>query len=370
VATGIAADGGIAIADPNPAFGQTTLTRYLNGFTVAGQKVLAGIAGAVRLLPQAPPPPGPGFLVFGTGSIAISSVAGQCGPSLQFPATAAVAGVTPASPPGSLYFYPCATSQSANQVDIVAPAQFFATFTDLAPNGASVPFNGSNQASFEVTRSGAAWTAAPVSLSIMPPGVVNGASYTNQIAPGSFLSIFGTGLAGAGAPATLQINGEPLAIVAAIPFQINAQVPFDVAPGPATLTVTDALGAAQQAIAISPVAPAIFSISPGQPAVANQDNTFNMPSNPAPRGGWLVIYATGLGPVSVSGDLRPANTPVSVVIGGVELPAAYAGLSPSLRYGIDQVNVQLPLTLPPGQALPLYLKQGDATSNTVMVAIQ
>jgi uncharacterized protein (TIGR03437 family) len=96
-----------------------------------------------------------------------------------------------------------------------------------------------------------------------------------------------------------------------------------------------------------------------------------MPSNPVERGGWLVIYATGLDPVSVSGDLQPANTPVTMVIGGVELPTAYAGLSPGLRYGIDQVNVQLPLTLPPGLALlPPYLKQGDAISNTVTVAIQ
>ena len=58
---------------------------------------------------------------------------------------------------------------------------------------------------------------------------------------------------------------------------------------------------------------------------------------------------------------------MSVVIGGFELPAAYAGLSPGLRYGVDQVNVQLPLTLPPGLALPLYLKQGGATSNTCLL---
>jgi uncharacterized protein (TIGR03437 family) len=367
VATGIGADGSITIADPNPAFSQTNLNQYLSGFTAHEQTVKAGIAGAIQLVPQAPPAPGPGFLVFGTGPIIISSVAGQCGLSLQFPDTASVAGVTPVSQPGSIFFSPCSAFQSTYEVDITVNVTqaVQAQFTDLSPNGASAAFNGTNHLSFAVVRSGSVWTTAPVSLSITPPGVVNGASYTAQVAPGSFVSIFGTGLASA-----VQINGEPLTVVAAIPFQINAQIPFDIEPGPATVTVTDALGTAQQAITISPAAPAIFSISPTQAAITNQDNTLNMPSNPAPRGGWLVIYATGLGPVSVSGDLRPANTPVSVVIGGVELPATYAGLSPGLRYGVDQVNVQLALTLPPGQALPLYLKQGEATSNTVTVAIQ
>ena len=46
VATGVAADGSVLISDPDPSFGQTNLNGYLNG--------LATLAGAVRLLPQAP----------------------------------------------------------------------------------------------------------------------------------------------------------------------------------------------------------------------------------------------------------------------------------------------------------------------------
>jgi uncharacterized protein (TIGR03437 family) len=364
VATGIATDGSITIADTNPAFGQTNLKAYLNGFTAAGQKVQGSIAGAVRLVPQTPAQTG--FLVFGNAPIIITSSAGQCGLSLQFPDSAALAGVTPATPPGSLNFSSCAASQSMYQADISAAGPISATFLDLSPNGVSAVFTGTNYVSFQVVRSGSSWKAVPPSLSINSSGVLNGASYTNQIAPGSFISIFGTGLSGA----TVQVNGEPLPIVAATPFQINGQVPFDLASGPVNVTVTGALGTIQQAVTISPTAPAIFSISPSQAAITNQDNTLNMPTNPALRGGWLVIYGTGLGPVSGSGQFQPANTPVTVVIGGVEMPAAYAGLSPSLRYGVDQVNVQLPLTLPPGLALPLYLKQDGAVSNPVMVAIQ
>lgn len=46
VGTGVAADGSVLISDPDPSFGQTNLNGYLNG--------LATLAGAVRLLPQAP----------------------------------------------------------------------------------------------------------------------------------------------------------------------------------------------------------------------------------------------------------------------------------------------------------------------------
>jgi len=38
--------------------------------------------------------------------------------------------------------------------------------------------------------------------------------------------------------------------------------------------------------------------------------------------------------------------------------------------GLYQANVILPSALPPGLALPLFLKQGFAVSNAVTVAVQ
>jgi uncharacterized protein (TIGR03437 family) len=144
---------------------------------------------------------------------------------------------------------------------------------------------------------------------------------------------------------------------------------LDIAPGTATLKVTSANGSAQQPIVISPVAPAIFTISPGEAAITNQDNTPNTPSNPADRGSYLVIYGTGFGAVTSSGGLSRANTPVSAVIGGTTVPAAFAGLTPG-TIGLYQANVQIPASLPPGSSLALYLQQGSAVSNTVTVAIR
>ena len=77
-------------------------------------------------------------------------------------------------------------------------------------------------------------------------------------------------------------------------------------------------------------------------------------------------FAAWVGAVSAAGA---ATMPLSVVIGGLEIPAAYAGVSFG-GTGLNQANVLLPATMPPGLALPLYLKQGSVVSNTVTVAIQ
>jgi uncharacterized protein (TIGR03437 family) len=164
----------------------------------------------------------------------------------------------------------------------------------------------------------------------------------------------------------VQINGQAAKVVAATPFQVNARAPSTVSPGAVTLTVSSANGSAQQPVAITSVAPAIFSISATQAAITNVDNTLNTPANPAQRGSYLIVYATGFGAVSAAGA---ATTPLSVVIGGLTIPATYAGTS-SGGAGLNQANVLLPAAMPPGLALPLYLKQGNVVSNTVTVAIE
>ena len=146
-------------------------------------------------------------------------------------------------------------------------------------------------------------------------------------------------------------------------------IPLTVPPGPAEISVTSPYGNARREITIRDVAPAIFTIGPDQAAVANQDNRLNTPASPAIRGSFLVIYATGLGAVSRVGALDRVVTPVTAVIGGAEIPAAFAGLTPG-SIGLYQANVQVPASLPPGLSLPLYLKQASAVSNTVRVAIQ
>jgi uncharacterized protein (TIGR03437 family) len=134
--------------------------------------------------------------------------------------------------------------------------------------------------------------------------------------------------------------------------------------------VRSAFGEARQNVEVWDVAPAIFLLgSPAVGAVVNQDGGLNGPSAPLARGQTLVIYATGLGAVTARGGLSVAVQPVTVVLNGVELAAAYAGLTPGYA-GLYQVNVTIPVTNPPGLVLPLALKQGGRLSNSVLVAVQ
>jgi uncharacterized protein (TIGR03437 family) len=368
VATGIASDGGLAIADPNPAFGQTSLSGYLNGFHSAGGGAVQGVlSGAVRLLPQAPS--SPGFLVIESAPVSVASGAGTCGQTLQFPDSASVTGATPANSPGTLYFRACDGAAGPYQLDIEGQAFYLGTFTDLSQTGTVAFVGGDRPASSLIVQNGAQWTLASLQASIAAGGIVNAASFTGDIAPGGLISIYGTGFVRSGVDTTVQVNGEPATLLAVLPFQINAQVPLDIAPGPATLSVNTGNGSAQQSMTVAGAAPAIFSITPTLAAITNLNNSLNSPSNPAFRGSAIVVYCTGLGTVAQAGPLSVASTPVSIVLGGTELPTAFAGLTPGL-IGLYQVNVLLPTAVPPGLYLPLYLKQAGVTSNTVTVAIQ
>jgi len=364
VAYGINADGTLAIMDPNPVFAETDLNGYLNGFSAGGQTIQGTVTGAVRLLPQEPS--SPGFVAASNAPVALTSAGGSCGPTLQFPGVAAVAGATPTSPPGTLYFGACNGTATAYELD-AGPGAYNLTFTDLSPNGGRTFASGPPPASYQIVSNGENWSLSPLTA-LIAGSVVNAASYTTAIAPGGLISIFGAGLAGsvAGQSTTVQIGGQAAKVVAATPFQVNAQAPSGISAGTAQLTVSSADGSAQQQVAISSVAPAIFSISATQAAITNLDNSLNAPSNPAKRGSYLIIYATGFGAVSAAGA---ATTPLSVVIGGLSIPAAYAGVSAG-GAGLNQANVLLPATMPPGLGLPLYLKQGGVVSNTVAVAIQ
>ena len=108
------------------------------------------------------------------------------------------------------------------------------------------------------------------------------------------------------------------------------------------LRVQSAYGSSQQAVTVSAVAPGIFLIgNPPIGAITNQNFNLVGPSNPLPRGQALVIFATGLGAVTQSGQLSRTNAPVTVLLNGTELPASFAGLAPGF-IGLYQVNVTDP----------------------------
>jgi len=76
--------------------------------------------------------------------------------------------------------------------------------------------------------------------------------------------------------------------------------------------------------------------------------------------------ATGFAAVDASST---TTSSVSVLLNGVSVPAAFAGLAPG-AVGLYQVNVQIPDNAPTGNTVGLSLSVGGATSNTVTIAIR
>jgi uncharacterized protein (TIGR03437 family) len=100
-------------------------------------------------------------------------------------------------------------------------------------------------------------------------------------------------------------------------------------------------------------------------------------ANPAARGETVVLYMTGLGPVSntpASGVaasltvLSPTVIVPQVTIGGFVASVAFSGLTPGF-IGLYQVNVQVPAAVASG-LLDVSVQANGVTSNTAKLAVQ
>src|SRR5579863_8897973 len=147
---------------------------------------------------------------------------------------------------------------------------------------------------------------------------LNGASYSGNVAPGTWVSIFGTQLSARTATASsvplkttlggvmVTFNGiaAPLSYVS--PNQINAIVPFEIAvaltsPPPIVrvpVVVTTVSGAsAPLSLTLSRNSPGIFTVNgQGTGAAIALDQNFNLISSVGT--GPIVLYAAGLGPTN------------------------------------------------------------------------
>ena len=198
-------------------------------------------------------------------------------------------------------------------------------------------------------------------------------------APGSYIEIYGTGLAGPSrgwltgdfsgiaAPTSLDgvtvaVNGAPAYVNYVSPGQVNAQVPDGIAAGSASVIVSYQ-GASNPAatLAISSqlpgfLAPASLKTGSTQYILALHGNSGVAVGSvsPALPGETLVLYGTGFGAVTgtrVAGQTASGQTSISssfaMSIGGATASVAYAGLAPGL-VGVYQFNVVVPSTLAAG----------------------
>lgn len=242
---------------------------------------------------------------------------------------------------------------------------------------------------------------------------VDAASYGPTVAPGQIVSAFGTGFA-AGTTlskvvttlplptelekVSVRVNGvaAPLFFVGvggalgAGNYQINYQLPAETPTGTVQVDIlNEGRLLASEYLRVSSDAPAVFTANAtgqGQAAVLNENYTPNAAANPATRGRYVIVYATGQGtqlldevsrqllrlPSGFAAPAQPlyvtAQTPI-VTIGGVSAPVTFSGLAPGF-VGLWQLNVLLPAHAPTGNAVPLLLRTSNGSSRVTTIAVQ
>lgn len=239
---------------------------------------------------------------------------------------------------------------------------------------------------------------------IFTDGVVNAASFTRgaPVAPGSYIAIFGRGLADtirvfstpylplalAGVSVSFDAPQRNLSLPGRLHFvspeQVNVQVPWEL-QGLNSVLIKVSIGNISSAVYTLPLAdysPAFFEYqeAPGRRLLAAQDHPgYRLigSTNPARRGEVVHLYANGLGPVDPTPPTgEPASAqPLSwtrvkprVTIGGKEANVIFHGLAPGI-VALYQLDVIVPEDAPAGlQEVTVTI--GGVTSKAAMLPVQ
>jgi uncharacterized protein (TIGR03437 family) len=245
-------------------------------------------------------------------------------------------------------------------------------------------------------------TAVENAASNLPPGLPN-----SPIAQGAIFVIYGSGLG----PANVAVASVPFqsttlgntsvavtvggATVNAPMYytsggQAAALLPSNTATGAGTLTVTyNGQTSAKAPITVvannlaiftidsSGAGPAIVTypdyslVSPTKAANCGGPNTTCGAANP---GDTLILWATGLGPVSGSDSsgaglgVNMPGIPLTLWLGGVQAPVVYQGRS-GCCVGEDQIVFTVPNNAPTGCGVPLAVQIGNMVSNATVMPV-
>lgn len=244
-------------------------------------------------------------------------------------------------------------------------------------------------------------TAASSAPALSSGGVANAASGAAGVAPGTWISLYGTNLAAAARTMTssditgntmptslggvsVQIDGKAAFVYYASPSQINVLAPDDSNAGSVSVTVTNSGGtSAIQMATLQPILPGLFVLSNYVRAVRVSDGviingTGNTESGyttaaAAKSGDVLELYGTGFGAtettvaagVVFSGAYVTVNA-VTASIGGLTANVLWAGL---VGPGLYQINVAVPAGLPAGDNAVILTVAGLATQSSALLKI-
>jgi uncharacterized protein (TIGR03437 family) len=222
--------------------------------------------------------------------------------------------------------------------------------------------------------------------SFTPAGVVNGASFQPPLAPNTWATVMGGGLAassrswaatdlvGGNLPTSIDnvsvtVNGTPAEISFVGPSQVDFLIPPTAAVGPAQIQViSNEQISAPATVNLTLTAPAFFWLTGNKYIVSTHSNgTVTGPTglipgetSPVTPGETIALYGTGF----------TVNTPVAlpiVTIGGLTATVTFVG---QIDAGIIQINVVVPSTLASGDQAVVATMSGQQSQPNAFISVQ
>jgi len=233
---------------------------------------------------------------------------------------------------------------------------------------------------------------------------------SSAVAPGSWIEVHGSNLAGESrswlladfngvvAPTSLEltsvtIGGQFAAIASISSSMLLVQVPSQVGTGPQPLVVTTGFPGTTSpfTVTVNALEPGVYAppfLSVGGNQYTSEFNDFmewvlptgavaGTNSRPARSGDFIVVWGVGFGPVTTNvptgtivQGLTTLTTPVQFSIGGVPATVLYQGLAPG-EIGLYQFDLVVPNNVAAGNLVPLTFTQGGVSgTQKLFVAIQ
>jgi uncharacterized protein (TIGR03437 family) len=184
-------------------------------------------------------------------------------------------------------------------------------------------------------------------------------------APAAITSAYGTGLA-----STVSVEDSAgVAHSATVLYASGTQINFEIPPGVSIGAAVVTIGTQTAAVLIASVAPSLYILNSSGLAAAyvievspQGVQTVEPVSSPIQLGSgqaYLILYGTGI---------RGAGNNVTVTIGGINAPVAYAGSAGSAP-GLDQVNVLIPPQLAGSGTVNVVLSAASIDTNVVKITL-
>ena len=164
--------------------------------------------------------------------------------------------------------------------------------------------------------------------------------------------------------------------------QINAILPSRVAVGPAQVTVTfNGLTCQPAEVNVVKTSVGIFfrrvenrDLAIAQNVNSATDYPLNLPDSPAKPGQIVILWGTGLGPITGADNNAPGpigdmtGVPVTITVGGVAAQRLYAGRQAETA-AVDNIYFTVPASASTGCQVPIAITAGGVAANVTNIAI-